>query len=234
VTAGSPVEAARPAVRLCVFDCDGTLVDSQHGIVTAMADAFAASGLAPPSGQAVLSVVGLSLRDAVAALLTNGQSGLVEPIAARYALSFADLRRRSGHREPLYPGVREALDLLEARGWSLALATGKSHRGALSTLDAHGLRARFRSIQTVDSASGKPAPGMLLNAMADVGADAAATVMIGDSSYDMVMARNAGVTGVGVGWGYQRESELRAAGAAVVVRTAEALPDLLDRLVAGR
>jgi len=116
-------------IRLCVFDCDGTLVDSQHGISVAMATAFDGEGLEPPTADAVRRVVGLPLVEAVAVLAPDAGSETWISVGHRYADAFAALRTGGALEEPLYPGVIDALDRLEAAGWLLAVATGKS-RGA--------------------------------------------------------------------------------------------------------
>ncbi|MGF1641724.1 MAG: HAD-IA family hydrolase [Rhodospirillales bacterium] len=221
-------------IKLCVFDCDGTLVDSQHGIVAGMTAAFAAHGLAEPAAAAVRRVVGLPLADAVARLLGDADDGRAPAIADSYRTAFADLRRRGGLEEPLYPGVLEGLAAIEAAGWLLGMATGKSHRGAIATLAGHGLERRFATVQTPDVALGKPAPDMMLRAMAETGAAPEATVMIGDTSFDMAMAVAAGTFAVGVAWGYHDAAELRAAGADLVVEAFAELPDAVDRLLARR
>jgi phosphoglycolate phosphatase len=211
-------------VRLCVFDCDGTLVDSQHAISACMGTAFAINGLLRPEQDVVRRVVGLSLLDAVAVLAPDAEPATWQRLAADYAAAFADLRRSGALIDPLYPGVLDGLDAIEATGWLLGMATGKSQRGARATLDGHGLLNRFVTIQTADVAAGKPSPDMVLRAMAETGADAASTAVVGDTVYDMQMARDAGVLAIGVAWGYHAAEELIAAGAGVVV---ESFADLL-------
>lgn len=215
-------------VRLAIFDCDGTLVDSQANIVAAMAEAFRASGLEPPSGAATRRVVGLSLPEAMAALLPEAERGLHAKLAADYRLAFHRLRS-SGTMlgEPLYPGIAEGLETLAAQGWLLGVATGKSDRGLALLLGHHGLAGYFLTLQTADRHPSKPHPAMLHAAMADAGAEAADTVMIGDTHYDMEMAVAAGVRPIGVDWGYHHPDELRAAGAAEVVGSVAALVALL-------
>ena len=131
--------------RLAVFDCDGTLVDSQANIVRAMAGSFAAAGLAPPEAHAVRRIVGLSLVEAMQVLLPDADAVLHANLAADFKRGFAQLRADDRlDPEPLYPGVREGLEALAADGWSLAVATGKSDRGLGLLLDHHLPRAPFR------------------------------------------------------------------------------------------
>lgn len=218
-------------MRLCVFDCDGTLVDSQHSIVACMARAFVEQGLRAPDTNSVRRVVGLSLADAIFHLSPDADAALVARLAAAYSAAFSDLRSGGSTVDPLYPGVREGLDALDAAGWLIGMATGKSQRGARSTLASHALEDRFVTIQTPDVAAGKPNPDMLYQAMAETGADARSTVMIGDTVFDVEMALNAGALAVAVAWGYHDSEELRCAGAHAVVETFEDIPTVVGSLV---
>lgn len=199
--------------RLAVFDCDGTLVDSQHNIVAAMDAAWRAYGLEPVASAAVRRVVGLPLVEAIAALHPEGGSDEHETLSDYYKDAFRSLRERPDHHEPLYPGTVEALDALERAGLLLAVATGKSRRGLLATLERHGLDGRFIVLKTADDGPGKPNPHMLLAAMAEAGAAAEDTAMIGDTVFDIGMARAARTAAIGVSWGYHEPAELSAAGA---------------------
>ena len=213
-----------------VFDCDGTLVDSQFMIVAAMNAAFDDVGLPRPDANRVRRVVGLSLDEAIWRLLPEAERGLILALSDRYKQAFRTARE-SGAREPFYPGAREAILRLSAAGYLLGVATGKSRRGLVAVLEQAGLMSHFVSLQTADDAPGKPHPAMLQQAMREAGADAAETLMIGDTSYDMEMARAAGVVGLGVSWGYHAPSELLTAGAEMVVDDYSTLerrvPDLL-------
>lgn len=213
---------------LCLFDCDGTLVDSAHTIVAAMTRAFAACQLAAPEPAAVRSVIGLPLRTAIARLLPEGRDVPLQPLAAAYSAAFVELTRGGTHAEPLYPGVVETLAVLAARGWLLGMATGKSRRGALATLAVHGLKGHFVTVQTADDGAGKPAPDLVLNALRETGARRERTVVIGDTVFDMGMARNADVRGIGVGWGYHPAAALRHAGAEEILERFDQLPPLLS------
>lgn len=217
--------------KLCIFDCDGTLVDGQHAITAAMASAFSALGLPEPSASAVKRVVGLALADAIAVLHPGGAAEANDALAHGYVEAFGVLRKNGQTREWLYPGVVEGLDSIEAAGWLLGLATGKSRRGALATLSSQGLSERFVTVQTADLAPGKPAPDMIHRALAETGVATGRSVMIGDTTYDMEMARNAGVVAIGVDWGYHHPAELLAAGAAAVVDDFAILPALIENMV---
>lgn len=221
-------------LRLAVFDVDGTLIDSQFNILAAMAAAWERLGLGVPDPVEVRRIIGLSLVEACAALLPGHPETLHRATAEAYKDAFRTLRLKPETLEPLFPGVLAAMDALERDGWLLGLATGKSRRGVDAMLDNHRLRGRFVTIQTADDNPGKPDPGMLLRAGAETGTDLARMVMIGDTSYDMLMAVAARTKGVGVSWGYHPVSELRAAGAHAVIDHFDALAGVLSRLPGDR
>jgi phosphoglycolate phosphatase len=214
--------------RLIVFDFDGTLVDSLQFIVTAMSRAFEDQGFEAPAPAAVRRIVGLRLEEAAARLLPDSSdTDTAERVAGAYRAAFQDMRARNLIDEPLYPGVRETLTLLNRPEVCLGIATGKSRRGLISSLERHDLSELFVTLKTSDDGPGKPHPEILHRAMADVGAGPEETVVIGDTSYDMEMAGNAGVSALGVAWGYHGAEELRASGAAEVVDTFPDLPSCL-------
>lgn len=199
--------------RLALFDCDGTLVDSQHSICAAMEACFAAAGLAPPERERTRSVVGLSLVEAMRAMLPEADEAAHVEMAEGYKRAFRDLRAEDAVEEPLFDGIAASLDALEADGWLLGVATGKSRYGLDLCLASHGLAGRFVTLQTADRHPSKPHPSMIEAAMAEAGAAPETTWMIGDTSYDMAMARAAGAIPLGALWGYHDEGALRAAGA---------------------
>ncbi len=220
-------------IRLVVFDCDGTLVDSQHTIIEGMRRAFEASGLTAPRAAAVRRTVGLSLGEAVAALHPEGGAADRAMLERKLRTVFAEIRRRPDRQPALFPGAAETIETLDEAGDLLGVATGMSRRGLHDTLDRFGLRDRFVTLQTADDAPSKPHPGMLHRAMAEAGATARATVFVGDTTFDMAMAVNAGVVPIGVGWGYHGVDELRMAGARLVVDSFAGLVDAIAELRPG-
>jgi phosphoglycolate phosphatase len=212
-------------IRLAIFDCDGTLVDSGATIHAALKASFAANGLDVPSPSVSRRVIGLSLTEAMAALLPQEPPERHALLAEDYRRAFMTLRQAGQVEEPLFDGVLELLDALEHDGWLLAVATGKSDRGLRHCLDRHNIHARFVSLQTADRHPSKPHPSMVEQAIADAGAAPAQTIVVGDTSFDMAMAINAGATGIGAGWGYHDAEELLEAGAIAV---AEQPPEVLD------
>jgi phosphoglycolate phosphatase len=216
--------------RLLVFDCDGTLVDSQHGIVACMTEACRRTGLTGPLPEAIRRVVGPSLEHAIGLLFPDCAPAMHDEIAVRYREVAQAFRRNGAYPEPLYPGIREALEALGGPGVAFGIATGRNRRGLLHTLASHGLDRLFTTLQTPDSCRGKPDPEMLERAMAETGSLAETTVFIGDTSFDMQMARNAGTAAVGAGWGYHGHHELIGAGAEAIAAAPSALPALLGVL----
>jgi len=223
-------------MKLVIFDVDGTLIDSQAAIIAAMGRAFGAAGLEAPPREAVLGVVGLSLEPAMAHLVPDLGREAHHRLADLYRQSFVEIRHETGGEAdaPFYPGAEAALERLDRAGHLLGIATGKARRGLDHMLDAHGLRHRFVALQTADDAPSKPDPGMVLNCLALTGAEAADTVVVGDTAWDMAMARAAGARAVGVAWGYHGAATLAETGAETVIESFEALDRALDALWSGR
>ncbi len=215
-------------IRLAVFDCDGTLIDSQANICVAMEEAFAQSGIVAPTRASIRRIVGLSLVEAVAALLPEAEDALHAHVAADYKRAFQAMRANGLVDEPLFEGIAELLDALRDDGWSLGVATGKSDRGLAHVLNHHGLTGHFISLQTADRHPSKPHPSMVRTAMADAGAGPDNTVVIGDTSFDIEMAHNAGARAVGVSWGYHDSADLLRAGAHAIARRPHDLTALLE------
>jgi len=211
--------------RLAIFDCDGTLVDSGATIYAALKASLEQNGLDVPPPGVCRRVIGLSLTEAMAALLPNLADQEHRRLAEDYKSAFMGLRAAGQVEEPLFDGVFELLDDLERDGWLLAVATGKSDRGLRHCLDIHGIHARFVSLQTADRHPSKPHPSMVEQAIADAGAAPRTTIVVGDTSFDMAMAVNAGAAAIGAGWGYHEPDELLEAGAVAV---AERPIDVLD------
>lgn len=199
--------------RLALFDCDGTLVDSQANICLAMEHCFERSGLTPPDRGAIRRIVGLSVREAMAALLPQGEAALHDVLCEDYKSAFHALRGKGLIEEPLFDGILETMTRLDEAGWLLGVATGKSDRGLALCLEHHGIARRFVTLQTADRHPSKPHPSMVDMAMAEAGAAPETTVMIGDTSFDMLMGRAANAHALGVSWGYHGIDDLTDAGA---------------------
>ncbi|MBL4838224.1 MAG: HAD-IA family hydrolase [Kordiimonadaceae bacterium] len=214
--------------KLVIFDCDGTLVDSQHIIMDAMRETFAANGVAHVSDAAVRSTVGLSLDEAIKLLVPQGTPDHIAELVEAYKSTFYRLRvEQDSGPDPLYEGTREALTALDKAGYLLGVATGNSRRGLDRILKEHDLADMFVTLQTADGHPSKPHPSMVLKAVAEAGSTVENTVMVGDTSYDMLMGCKAGAHSLGVNWGYHAVDELLEAGAKHVASDYAEIPALV-------
>ncbi len=225
-------------MRLVVFDYDGTLVDSQAAIVGTMQAAFTELGQAAPAAAAVRGIIGLALEHAIACLAAppgeapeSFDPALVMALAAGYRRRFLEMRTQRGAAiEPLFAGMREAVSAFQRPERLLAIATGKNRRGLLHGLAVHELAAHFSILKTADDGPSKPHPAILLQAIVEAGVTPEETLMIGDTSFDMQMARDAGAHALGVAWGYHGVDELMAAGARGIAAAPGDLVGLVEEM----
>jgi phosphoglycolate phosphatase len=213
--------------KLAIFDCDGTLVDSQANICLAMEHAFGEAGMVPPTRHAIRRIVGLSLVEIMRTLLPDADAQVHADMAERYRSSYLILRNNGLEHEPLYEGMAALLSSLDEAGWLLGVATGKSDRGLQRCLDHHGIKGLFVTLQTADHHPSKPHPSMIYQALAEAGAEAANAVVIGDTVFDIHMGKAAGTRTIGVNWGYHPVDELRGAGADAIAESMDELAALL-------
>jgi phosphoglycolate phosphatase len=193
-----------------VFDIDGTLVDSRDVIQGAAQAAFDVMGLPQPSYDQVRHIVGLNLNVGLAMLAPElSPAGLVE-LEHHYKSAFHQIHRQPGFIEPLYEGAADLLEHLRQDGWKLSMATGKSRRGVEMVVAMHGWHDLFETTHCADDGPGKPHPAMVLAAMQAQGIGPEHTIMIGDTSHDMIMAKDAGVRAQGVSWGFHTPDEVAA------------------------
>ncbi len=216
-------------MKLAVFDCDGTLIDGQASICDAMERAFADHRLPPPPRNDIRRAVGLSLPNAIRILLPEQGETVQLDLVDSYKQHFRAAREAGELQQVLFPGMAELLDALRADGWLLGVATGMSQRGLEHCLATHSLTDHFITLQTADHHPSKPNPAMLQAALDEAGVAASDAVMIGDTSFDMMMARDAGVRAIGVEWGYHLPAELVAAGAISVAANPAQLKELISR-----
>ncbi len=222
------------ALKLAVFDVDGTLVDSRQVITEAMSRAFKRAGLGAIGYDRTRTIVGLELTEAVLRLApVDYPAERIPELATFYKQAFVEMRSEAGFSEPLYEGARETVERLTDEGWLLGVATGKARRGLDIVFEHHGLHRFFTTLQTVDHGPGKPHPRMVLDAMAETGVEPHATVMIGDTSFDMAMGRAAGVTALGVSWGFHTIDEIAEGGAHAIHHDFAALDQALERFQPG-
>ena len=218
-------------MKLAIFDVDGTLVDSSAMIAASLTTAFAAEGLAVPDRTRMMSIVGLSLLEAMRVLAPAEAPPVHERLGAAYKQAFWDHRASGNHTEDLFEGAHALLAKLKARpDVILGIATGKSRRGVAHLIEKHGYEGWFTTVQTSDDHPSKPHPSMIVAALAEAGVDASAAIMIGDTSYDIAMARAAGAGAAGVAWGNHPAEELTRAGAHTVARDFGELEQHLEQL----
>lgn len=218
-------------LKFAVFDVDGTLIDSAASIVSGVQACWSACGFPDPDPAAVRRTIGLPWEHGVRMLLPGCGEAEFAAIRGYYEDVASGRRTRPPLTEVLFPGTLEALEEIAAAGALLGIVTSRNSRRLAQLLETHGLHDHFVCVKTVDHGPGKPDPYLLRQAMSDVGADRERTVMIGDTTYDIQMAANAGTTGVGVAWGVHEPAELRAAGASHIVEAFHELPSIIHELI---
>lgn len=185
---------------LIVWDWDGTLADSTGMITTAIVKAAEQVGLSPLTAEAASSIIGLGLRESVEALYPSISDEQAKALATQYNVNYF-----AGESEiPLFAGAADTIKTLNRRGFKLAVATGKSRRGLNLALEHTQLRNYFHATRTVDECFSKPHPQMLDELMDNLVVLPERTLMIGDTNYDLQMAKNAGVDAIGVTYGAQK------------------------------
>ncbi|WP_332715386.1 HAD-IA family hydrolase [Pelagibacterium mangrovi] len=217
--------------RLIMFDMDGTLIDSGAIIAENMATTFRDHGLSEPTREMSHSVIGLSLEIAMQNL-AGCDPELALAMADTYRGHYRAMLATGERHEPLYVGALEALARLRAHEASLlGIATGKGLTGVNRILALHALSDHFVTLQTPDHNPSKPHPGMILRACAQTGIDPAATVMIGDTTFDMELGRSAGARTIGVTWGYHARVALEEAGAHIIIDDYADLDDAIEKVL---
>ena len=219
-------------MKLVMFDMDGTLIDTQALIAEHMATTFAEAGLDIPTPGQVRRVIGLSLPQAMLRMLDSQDVDLAAQLADRYREHYRASLVSAEGREGLFPGARDALEVLGARANMLmGIATGKGLNGVQRLTQLHDIAGFFVTLQTPDHNPSKPHPGMMLRAMAETGVEKHQTVIIGDTTFDMEMGKAAGTKTIGVTWGYHDAAELAVAGADLLIDRYPDLPAAIDRLL---
>jgi phosphoglycolate phosphatase len=197
---------ARKQFDLIVFDWDGTLMDSTAAIVKCIQAAARDLGLPVPSDASAAHVIGLGLAEAMQAVMPDIQPAMYPRMVERYRYHFLT----KDHELVLFKGVREMLADLNNEGYFLAVATGKSRLGLNRALNATGLLSIFDATRCADETFSKPHPAMLQELTRELGQDLRRTVMIGDTTHDLMMANNAGASGVAVEFGAHPVAQLQA------------------------
>ncbi len=214
-------------IKLVVFDWDGTLMDSEARIVTAMQRAFAAQGAAPPAAAAIREIIGLDLGVAVSQLNQLLPPARIEAIVRGYRQLYAQLHAIPS---PLFDGTKTTLARLAEAGYLLAIATGKSRRGLDRALEESGVGDYFATTRCGEEAAPKPDPAMLRDILWDLDTPPAQTLMVGDTEFDLLMAAAAGTHAAAATYGAHGRARLVELKPAIVIDALEELPAAVARL----
>lgn len=221
-----------PDLSLVILDLDGTLVDSRDVIIRVMRVAAERAGLPMPSDDATSRVIGLSLERAIQGVFPGSDPNQLSILLGAYKTEALRLRALPDDPEALFPGVYPTVQNLRNAGHMLGIATGKARRGVSHFCSRYEMEGWFDTVQTPDTNPSKPHPGMIESALSDTGATPERTIMVGDTVFDIEMARNAGVFGIGVAWGNHPVHELERAGAHHIVEKVEDLPKVIAEILA--
>lgn len=214
--------------QLVIFDWDGTLMDSAQKIANCIIASARDAGLAPPSETTAKSIIGLGLVEAMQQLFPSASAADIKRVieAYRYHFVAGDVTEQA-----LFSGVEQGLNELQETGALLAVATGKSRAGIERVFADCDLRQHFVVTRCADETRSKPHPQMLHEILDFTSIDADKAIMVGDTTFDMDMAANAGITGLGAAYGVHTEQMLRESQA---VEVKHSFSDLLAWLLDGR
>lgn len=190
---------------LIIFDWDGTLMDSVARIVRCFSAALDDVEAPCASADAIRHIIGLGLDEAVSALLPTADNAMRRQVIERYRQHFLHIDQTAME---LFPGVREGLEVLVSQGYLLAVATGKARRGLDRVLRDTGTAHLFHATRCADEAFSKPHPQMLEDILVQTGVAADQALMVGDTTYDMQMARDARIDGLAVTYGVHERAQL--------------------------
>lgn len=191
-----------------IFDWDGTLVDSQNQIVQAMQGAIDDAGLPGVADNDIARLIGLSLVEAISRLYPSQPQTAQKYLLERYSHNFVEISKHSQGNN-YFPNVESTLEQLSDAGHVLAVATGKSRRGLERVFGHDDIADFFTTTRTADETLSKPDPKMLLEILSETGESVDNAVMIGDTTYDMQMARSINMPRIGVSYGVHSAQELR-------------------------
>ncbi|MDH5766449.1 MAG: HAD-IA family hydrolase [Gammaproteobacteria bacterium] len=213
--------------QLLIFDWDGTLMDSEARIVDCLSAACLDHGFTPPPNEQLKDVIGLGLREALKKLHPEENETVIEKLADSYRQQY--LESNQTHSE-LFPGVKELLEVLEQQGYWLAIATGKGRQGLDMVLQETQLHSRFHITRCASETCSKPHPQMLEEILQFTGLEAHQALMIGDTEYDMEMAKNAKIDALAVSYGVHAVDRLLKHKPVDCLHDIRELPDCLNKL----
>ena len=214
--------------QLIIFDWDGTLMDSAQKIANCIKASANQCGLAEPSDQQAKNIIGLGLSEAMAILFPQANEAQLRELVECYKYQFVTADETE---QTLFEGVEDGLQKLQDRGAELAIATGKSRAGLDRVFANSDLQKYFITTRCADETQNKPHPQMLYEILDFTSIDPSKVIMVGDTSYDLDMANNAGIAGLGAAYGVHSQSTLLASGA---LYAASSFADLLEWLLDGR
>ncbi|MDC0227689.1 HAD-IA family hydrolase [Alphaproteobacteria bacterium] len=217
-------------LKLALFDYDGTLVDSAIMIVEGAIAAFRMCGLPDPDPEKVRENIGKPLAIALDDYMPPGYNVKPEQISDAYRSWYAEQGRLGLQNEPLYPGMVDLINELKLNEWFVGIATNKSRIGLTNGLAKHNLSDKFDITLSTDENMPKPNPAMAMKAMEELGVSKNSCVIIGDTINDIGLGVNAGITSVGVTWGYNDKKLLSSAGASYIVNNASELSSLMKKI----
>jgi len=222
------------SLKLAAFDLDGTLLDSAASIVAGVMDCWEACGFPLPEPGDIKRIIGLPWDESVRALLPGAGDAEFAHIRNYHDEVARGVRTRPAREQTLFEGVHDMLDEVEEAGFLLAIITSRSGGRLRDLLATEGIHHRFVTLKTTDNGPGKPNPHLMYQALEETGVEKHNAVMVGDTIFDMQMARNAGTMAVGVSWGVHETGELVEAGAHSVLDDIREISPTINRLVGGQ
>lgn len=219
------MQAPQRRFDLLIFDWDGTLMDSAGVIAACIQAASRDMQLPPPSREAASHVIGLGLREALEMLFPALPEAAHPELAGHYRRHFLG----QDAEIPLFEGARALVEELHAGGHLLAVATGKARRGLDRAFEHSGLEPFFHASRTADETFSKPHPAMIEQLLDELRVQPERALMIGDTSHDLEMARNAGIASLAAGFGAHPPDSLVAFGPLAVCRSFSELAAWLRR-----
>jgi len=226
--------ARTKSLRFVAFDLDGTLIDSAATIVANVIACWHACGFAEPDPDTVKRIIGLPWEESVRALLPGAGADEFGRIRAYHEEVRQGVRTRPPRSESPFPGALETLARFEEDDYLIGLVTSRSTHRLSELLEKEGFGGKFVTLKTADMGPGKPNPHLLIEAMDELGVARDRTAMIGDTTFDVLMARNAGASAVGVSWGVHSVEDLAAAGAHRIAGAFGDLPAMVEALTGHR